>query len=170
MTFTAAALALAWIAIALLGFGFAALLQQVRSLQAAMRLPPAARAGVVESARQLAPTSSDRRFVLTVDPGCVYCHEIAPRFRDIAQRYADVADFAILASEGQFESSPAVAVFVDATAYRELAPSWSPGLLLVGPGGILLDVAPGGDMDALEKVLNGSKQPATKKTATEVTP
>ena len=81
-----------------------------------------------------------------------------------------MADFAILASEGQYESSPAVAVFVDATAYRELAPSWSPGLLLVGPGGVLLDVGPGGDMDALEKLLNGSNQPATKKTATEVTP
>jgi hypothetical protein len=96
--------------------------------------------------------------------------EVLPGFRDIAKRYAKVADFAILASEGQYESSPAVDVFVDATAYRELAPSWSPGLLLVGPGGVLLDIAPGGDMDALEKVLNGSKRPATKKTTTEVTP
>jgi hypothetical protein len=76
MSFAAAALALAWIAIALLGFGFAALLQQVRGLQAAMRLPPAARAGALESARVLAPTSSDRRFVLTVDPGCGFCHEV----------------------------------------------------------------------------------------------
>ena len=168
MSFTAAALALAWIAIALLAFGFAALLQQVKSLQAQLRLPVAARAGVVESARALAPTLSDRRFVLTVDPGCAYCHEVAPRFRELAQRHATTADFAILAAEGSYAPSPSVDVVVDATAYRELAPSFSPGLLVVGPGGVLLDVAPG-DLDSLEKLLNGSKGSSTTKTATEVT-
>jgi hypothetical protein len=168
MSFTAAALALAWIAIALLGFGFAALLQQVRGLQAAMRLPAAARAGALESARALAPTASDRRFVLTVDPGCGYCHEVIPRFREIAQRHSAVADFAILAPEGQHEPSPAVDVVVDPTAYRELAPSWSPGLLVVGAGGVLLDVGPGGDMESFDKLLNGTRRSATRQT--EVTP
>jgi cytochrome c551/c552 len=136
-----------------------------------MRLPAAARAGILESAKQLAPTTADRRYVLTVDPGCVYCHEIAPRFRDLAARFGTVADFAILAADGEYEASSAVDVVVDATAYRELAPSWSPGLLLVGVGGVLLDVAPGGDLESLEKMLVNSSGSATAKTATtEVTP
>jgi hypothetical protein len=170
VSFTAAALVLAWIAIALLAFGFAALLQQIKSLQAQLRLPAAARGGgVLESARALAPISSDRRYVLTVDPGCAFCEEVTPRFRELARSHTARAEFAILAAEGTYEPSPSVEVVVDANAYRELAPSWSPGLLLVGPGGLLLDVAPG-DMDSLEKLLNGSTSSITTKTATEVTP
>jgi hypothetical protein len=174
VTFTAAALILSWIAIALLGFGYAGMRLQVRSLQAAMRLPAAARAGILESAKQLAPTTGNHRYVLTVDPGCVYCHEIVPRFRDLAARFGTVADFAILAADGEYEASPDIDVVVDATAYRELAPSWSPGLLVVGPGGVLLDVAPGGDLESLEKMLADTAGTTNSTTAhratTEVTP
>ena len=170
MSFTAAALVVSWLAIALLAFGFAGLRMQVRALQAAMRLPAAARAGILESAKQLAPATANRRYVLTVDPGCAYCHEIAPRFRDLAARFGSVADFGILAPEGEYEASDRVDVVVDATAYHELAPSWSPGLLLVGPGGVLLDVAPGGDLESLEKALANSAGSATPRpVTTEVT-
>lgn len=153
MSFTTAALLLAWIAIALLGLGFAALLQQLRSVQATLRLPAAARAGVPDAATRLAPTSGERRYVLTVDPGCAYCHEVVPQFRALAARYSTVAQFAILAESGDYPPSRDVDVLVDSATYHELAPSWSPGLLVMGPGGKLIDVAPGGDLTALERLL-----------------
>src|SRR5690606_29871891 len=152
-SFTTAALVLAWLAIVLLGCGFAALLQQVRTLQAALRLPAAARDGVPEAAAALAPTTAERRYVLTVDPDCGYCHDVLPRFRQLAALYATVAEFGILAASGEYPPSTGVDVVVDAPTYHQLAPSWSPGLLAIGTGGVLIDVAPGGDLAALEKVL-----------------
>lgn len=107
MSFTTAALVLAWLAIVLLGCGFAALLQQVRTLQAALRLPAAARDGVPEAAAALAPTTAERRYVLTVDPDCGYCHDVLPRFRQLAALYATVAEFGILAASGEYPPPPA---------------------------------------------------------------
>jgi hypothetical protein len=149
----AAALILAWIAIVVLAFGFAALLQQVRSLQAALRLPPGARAGLPQSARALEPAATDRRYVLTVDPGCAVCSEVLPEFRELAARHAGVAEFAVLAPSGDYPVSPGVQILVDADAYRDLAPSWSPGIVAIGPGGTVIEVAPGGDLGPLQAAL-----------------
>jgi hypothetical protein len=169
MSFTSAALILAWLAIAVLALGFAALLQQVRSLQAALRLPPGARAGLPDSARALRPAGAGRRYVLTVDPGCSVCAEILPEFRELAARYAPAAEFALLAPSGVHPGSPGVDVLVDAAAYRDLAPSWSPGLVVIGADGDVLEVAPGGDLRPLAAALAGTT-PTPTITTTEVAP
>ena len=164
MSFTAAALILAWIAIVVLAFGFAAMLQQVRSLQATLRLPPGARAGLPESARTLKPVATDRRYVLTVDPGCAVCSEVLPEFRDLAARHAGVAEFAVLAPSGDYPVSPGVALLVDPDAYRDLAPSWSPGIVVIGPNGTVIEVAPGGDLNPLQATLAGASSTANQTT------
>jgi len=161
MSFTSAALILAWLAIAVLAFGFAALLQQVRALQAAIRLPPGARAGLPASARTLRPVTADRRYVLTVDPGCAVCAEIIPEFRDLAIRYATAAEFALLAPSGDYSGSSGVDVLIDATAYRDLAPSWSPGIVVISSDGAVIEAVPGGDLRPLAAALSSTSSSAS---------
>ncbi|HET6532823.1 MAG TPA: hypothetical protein VFH03_19725 [Actinoplanes sp.] len=160
-TFTSAALILAWLAIVVLACGFAALLQQVRSLQAAIRLPPAARAGLPESARALRPAGADRRYVLTADPGCAVCAEVVPEFRELASRYGHAAEFAILAPSGDYPPSSQVDVLVDAAAYRDLAPSWSPGIVVIASDGTVIEAVPGGDLRPLAAALRTAGSAST---------
>lgn len=164
MSFTAAALALSWIAIAVLAFGFAALLQRVRSLQAAIRLPPGARAGLPDSARSLRPRTAARRYVFTAEPGCSVCADVLPEFRALAARHAGAAEFAILAAHGDYPPSSGVDVLIDADAYRDLAPSWSPGIVVLTADGTVVEAVPGGDLRPLEAALS----PAS--TISEVSP
>lgn len=164
MSVTTATLALTWIAIGLLAFGYAGLRQQLRSVQARLRLPAAARSGVPDAAAALAPTNGERRYVLTLDPGCLACQEVLPRFRELAAHRAPGAQFTLLAAAGDYPPSPGVDVVIDTSTYHQLAPSWSPGLLVVGTGGALLEVAPGGDLAALERLLARSNPPATAPT------
>lgn len=161
MSFTSAALILSWLAIVVLAFGFAALLQQIRALQAAIRLPPGARAGLPGSALALRPATADRRYVLTVDPGCAVCAEVVPEFRDLAARYAPAAEFAILAPSGDYSGSSGVDVLIDATAYRDLAPSWSPGIVVIGSGGTVIEAVPGGDLRPLAAALSTTSSSAS---------
>ncbi|GIH05332.1 hypothetical protein Rhe02_33990 [Rhizocola hellebori] len=168
MSFTSAALILSWLAIAFLMLGFAALLQQVRALQAAILLPPGARAGLPESARALRPVTTNRRYVLTVDPGCTACADVIPEFRDLAARFAPTAEFALLAPSGEYAGSSGVDVLVDATAYRDLAPSWSPGIVVIDSDGKVLEAAPGGDLDPLKAALGADRSSTSTSTASEV--
>lgn len=170
MSFTSAALLLAWLAIAVLAFGFAALLQQVRALQAVIRLPPGARAGLPESVRTLRPLTADRRYVLTVDPGCTICAEVLPEFRELAARHTAAAEFGLLAPSGDYPASPGVEVLVDAMAYRDLAPSWSPGIVVIGANGTVIEAVPGGDLRPLAAALHSTNPSASTSTATEVAP
>jgi hypothetical protein len=167
MSFTSAALILSWLAIAVLMLGFAALLRQVRALHAMILLPPGARAGLPESARALRPVTTDRRYVLTVDPGCA---AVIPEFRGLAARHAQTAEFALLAPAGDYPGSSGVDVLVDANAYRDLAPSWSPGIVVIGSDGRVLEAAPGGDLQPLMAALGADSSSASKSTAMEVSP
>ena len=162
MSFTTAALILAWLAIIVLAFGFAALLQQVRILQAALRLPAGARAGLPESARSLRPLTTSRRYVFTAEPGCSICAEVLPEFRKLAVTYAGAAEFAVLAASGDYQRSDGVEVLVDAQAYRDLAPSWSPGIVVIAADGTVIEAVPGGDLRPLQAALDPTSTPTTE--------
>lgn len=162
MSFTHAALILAWLAIVVLALGFAALLQQLRTLQAALRLPPGARAGLPESARSLRPVTTSRRYVFTADQGCSICAEVLPEFRELAAKYAGTAEFAVLAASGDYPRSAGVDVLVDAQAYRDLAPSWSPGIVVIAADGTVVEAVPGGDLRPLQAALDPTSMPTTE--------
>ena len=56
-------------------------------------------------------------------------------------------------ADDKYQAVHGVDVVVDGRAYQDLAPPWSPGLLVVGPGGDVLEVGPGGDLVGLERWL-----------------
>ena len=45
-------------------------------------------------------------------------------------------------------------VLVDAQAYRDLAPSWSPGIVVIAADGTVIEAVPGGDLRPLQAALD----------------
>ena len=101
MSFTTAALILAWLAIIVLAFGFAATAATgPYSAGGPCGCRPGARAGLPESARATPrPLTASRRYVFTAEPGVQHLRRgpagVPEAGRDVR---AGVAEFAVLAA------------------------------------------------------------------------
>ena len=158
MSFQAAAVTLAWIAIVVLTLGLAGTLQQLRRLQAevaelsALVDADAPRGGRRrDAARRFAPAGRAFAFVLTTSADCPACAEVMPRFVEFARRHADVVEFHVLTADRETRADGAVPMTVDPVAFSALSPGYTPAMVVVDRQGRVVDVGPAADLRTLEQ-------------------
>ena len=148
-----AGLVLAWIVLILLAFAQAAMLRQLRDLQAQLsRRPGAAK---VQAPLEVRPAArAELSIVLLADENCPICRELAPSLVDLVARAPHRLDFVVLSARpndylaaGGDGARPRPVV--NAEAFHRLDPGWRPALMLVDRDGAVLAAEPVGSANAL---------------------
>jgi hypothetical protein len=154
----AAALVVAWLAIALLGLGYAGLVGQVRELQARR-----AATEVQKYPDLAAPSAGTRSVVLALSRSCGTCEVVFDAWLDVAARLTAAGHRAVLVSlDGSAEWSDRGAPEV-LTAEELSAPfliAYQPALLIVDGAGTLLSAEPTGSAESLRKACESFPAPA----------
>jgi hypothetical protein len=169
-SFQAAALALAWVAIAVVALAVAGLIREVRELRAVLvdGFGVSFLTGEVPPALRPAAGKTDA-IVLAAEQGTV-SPDLLAAFAGAA-RAAAGSDFKVLVGDIRFKAEPSpagVTAVADPRAFQCLRLPWYPALVHVGADGALSDAAPVGSVEALEHTLRrfgaaGSATPAKGK-------
>lgn len=155
-----AAVILAWIVIAILAFAMAGLLQQLRSVQAAVTRKGLASADSGNHPVRQLPDSvlplpgKSQSAVLLVDTDCPVCAEITPVFSELAAAQTEI-DFLVLGygTSEKWDSLRNVRVLSDATAFHLLDPGWRPALIVLDATGTIMATEPVGSVEAVRSVV-----------------
>ncbi|HEX2299228.1 MAG TPA: hypothetical protein VHH34_12060 [Pseudonocardiaceae bacterium] len=169
MSFLAALLALAWLAIIVLAFALAGVLRQLHDIRETMRhgrgLPPRHGSGAIAALRSASDT--DRSILLVVDDACATCRLIFPEYaaqaREIPGREFRVLTYSE-ASRAWLEGA-GVRVDVDPDTFRQLDLPWRPALVLIDPDGTVLDARPVGSAQSLQRTMDEFCKTATARPA-----
>ncbi|WP_117213696.1 hypothetical protein [Allorhizocola rhizosphaerae] len=149
-----ALIVLAWMVLLLLVFAYAALLRDVRELQAGVRTGDLAASGKV-TAPALATSNEEGTYALAVDPACASCRIAVGAFaqpaagpdRRIVTAVDEVTDW---------PEAAAVGVVVDRALWDSLHIQTTPMLLRFDPAGVLRERQIVGSAKHLEKLLGGA--------------
>ncbi|MQA25907.1 MAG: hypothetical protein GEU94_10605, partial [Micromonosporaceae bacterium] len=153
MDFVTAALILTWVVLAVLAFGLAGMLRQLRDVQAALRdAAPADRAAQAPEAVRPAG-GADLAVVLVADDTCPVCAELAPMLPELAQTAPQDVDVVLVASgsaeKWAMPDGAQVRVIVDRDTMHRVDPGWRPALLAVDGTGAVLAAEPVGSVEQL---------------------
>ncbi|MBB3040839.1 hypothetical protein [Nocardioides soli] len=151
MSVTSAALILSWVAIAILGLGYAGLRRQLNEVHADTIFSSAASSAPARSVISVTRTGRPSLILLSTDD-CPVCLEIVPAFRRLATSSGLDVDHVILMRSGTGDAGAEVPVVVDAMAFNTLEPGYLPALVLADNDGLVLTIEPVGGIAALESV------------------
>ncbi len=143
----AAALAVAWLAIVLLGLGYASLVGQVRELQSRR-----AATEVQKYPDLAAPSAGTRSVVLALSRSCGTCETVFDAWLDLAARLSAAGHRPVLVSldgdtEWRERGAPEVLTAEELSAPFLIA--YQPALLIVDGAGTLVSAEPIGSVESL---------------------
>ncbi len=153
-----ALIVLAWVVIVLLAFAYAALLRDLREIQAGIRAGDIERATAV-TAPALATSNVEGTYALVVDPACGTCASAVTTFAKHANATEGTPDRRIVAAADEVKGWPeagAVGVIVDRALWDRLRVQTTPLLLRFDPAGVLRERRIVGSVKHLEKLLEGA--------------
>lgn len=171
MSFIESALALSWIAIALLALGMAGLLRQLRELSERVQnpgmMPERFEQRVVEELARLNLRVSEHSVVLFADAECVSCKEVIPQFEKMAAAVPEwnfVLMFAADAS-GSTDRSPVHVVRDASAAFARLRIPLTPFVVLTDEVGEIVQASPVGSTELLDDFMAVAKERFADETA-----
>jgi hypothetical protein len=154
VSFTDAALILAWIILVLLVFAMAGMLRQISELRASLRNLAAQGPMAVVGARRSEFAGESPGAVLVVDPGCGLCRPIYEAF--LANDAATILRRSVL-SQTELSGWPVdtdVPVRIDEELVRELDVPWSPALLVTDRDGMVVTAGPLGSAEEVQERIS----------------
>jgi hypothetical protein len=159
----AAALAVAWLAIVLLGLGYAGLVGQVRELQSRR-----AATDVQKYPDLAAPSAGTRSVVLALSRSCGTCETVFDAWLDLAARLTVAGHRPVLVSldgDTQWRDRGAPEVLTAEELSAPFLIAYQPALLIVDGAGTLVSAEPIGSAESLraacESLTAPAGQPAT---------
>lgn len=156
MSFQAAAIALAWLAIIILAFAMAGILRGMRFLIEG-RVPqpldsgPPLGSSVPNFVADLAGAEATRAVLMFADTYCDACERILPEFAELAEANEDIRFIVLFRGSANGFANPRVAIRDgQADTFDRLRVTFTPFLVGVDSNGTVVDSAPGGSPERLQ--------------------
>lgn len=149
MEFMTAALLLTWVVLAVLAFGLAGLLRQLRDVQASLRAHADVTGEPTAPAVVWPIQGQGLAIVLVADDTCPICADLIPELPAVAEAAPTDVDVVVVASgsstKWQDASPDRVRVVTAPDALRGIDPGWRPALLAIDDSGRVLAAEPVGN-------------------------